>query len=343
MSQDAKVLVVDDSAAMRALFCDILDEAKNVTVVGAAASADEARDAIKELKPNVLTLDVEMPGTSGLEFLEEIMKTAPMPVVMLSGLTQAGADASVKAFELGAVECFGKPLRSTPEQFAKTVSKLGKIVHAAANSNVRSPRKSEPKAAAEAPFAWNGHLLVFSASMGGIDALGEIAANMPKDGPPTLIVLQGEADLVIASIRALDSTGHGRVVEAADGAALEPGTIHVAFRPERHVIVEAGSPAKLRLVDKEPVNGSRPSADLLAASLGRAQVPVVAAVLTGLGVDGAKGLSMLAGVGAKVLVEDPASALVSELPRAAIAQCASAKVLPLDKLVETAVGFCNQA
>jgi len=343
MPHDAKVLVVDDSAAMRALFCDILDEAKNVTVVGAAASADEARAAILQLKPNVLTLDVEMPGTSGLEFLEEIMSTSPMPVVMLSGLTQAGADASVRAFELGAVECFGKPLRSTPEQFAKTVSKLGKIVLAAANSNVRTPRKAEAKVGAEAAFAWNGHLLVFSASMGGIDALNEIAAHMPKDGPPALLVLQGEADLVLASIRSLDKSANCHVVEAVDGALLEPGTLHVAFRPERHAIVEAGSPARLRLIDKEPVNGSRPSADLLCASLGRAQVPVVAAVLTGLGVDGAKGLSILHSAGAKVLVEDPGTALVSETPRAAIAQCEAAQVLPLTELVAAAVGLCNQA
>jgi len=134
---DARVLVVDDSAAMRALFADILEQSKNVKVVGTAASAADARDQIAELKPNVVTLDVEMPGMSGIEFLEEIMTTNPIPVVMLSSLTQAGTETSLKAFELGAVECFPKPLKATPEQFNKTVGKLGKIVLAAANSNVR--------------------------------------------------------------------------------------------------------------------------------------------------------------------------------------------------------------
>ena len=123
---DARVLVVDDSAAMRALFADILDQTKGVTVVGTARDAADARDQLDELRPNVLTLDVEMPGMSGIEFLEEIMATRPMPVVMLSSLTQSGAETSLKAFELGAVDCFPKPLKATPEQFSKTVGKLGK-------------------------------------------------------------------------------------------------------------------------------------------------------------------------------------------------------------------------
>ncbi len=159
---EARVLVVDDSAAMRALFSDILDDVRDVRVVGTAASAAEAREKIESLKPNVLTLDVEMPGMSGIEFLEEIMESRPMPVVMLSGLTQSGTEVSLKAYELGAVECFPKPLKATPDQFAKTVGKLGKIVLAAANSNLRS--KPRAKAVSEAaPFKWNGHIAAFSA------------------------------------------------------------------------------------------------------------------------------------------------------------------------------------
>ena len=131
---EARVLVVDDSAAMRALFSDLLEQTRNVRVVGTAASAAEARDQIAGLRPNVLTLDVEMPGMSGIEFLAEVIDEAPMPVVMLSSLTQSGTETSLRAYELGAVECFPKPLKATPEQFAKTVGKLGKIVLAAANS-----------------------------------------------------------------------------------------------------------------------------------------------------------------------------------------------------------------
>lgn len=130
---DARVLVVDDSAAMRALFTDILEQSRNVRVVGVAASAAEARDQLDDLKPNVLTLDVEMPGMSGIDFLKEIMAERPMPVVMLSSLTQSGNEVSLKAYELGAVECFPKPLKATPEQFAKAVGKLAETVIAICN------------------------------------------------------------------------------------------------------------------------------------------------------------------------------------------------------------------
>ena len=145
-----RVLIVDDSATMRALFSAVLDQAKDVRVVGAAANAAEAREQIAELKPNVVTLDVEMPGMSGIEFLEEIMANNPLPVVMLSSLTQSGTETSLKAYDLGAVECFPKPLKATPEQFAKTVGKLGKIVLAAANSNVRDRPRHREVAASEA-------------------------------------------------------------------------------------------------------------------------------------------------------------------------------------------------
>ncbi|HMP56320.1 MAG TPA: response regulator, partial [Novosphingobium sp.] len=162
---EAKVLVVDDSAAMRALFSDVLEQSRNVRVIGTAANAAEAREQIAALKPNVLTLDVEMPGMSGIEFLEEIMSSQPMPVVMLSSLTQAGTETSLKAYDLGAVECFPKPLKATPEQFAKTVGKLGKIVLAAANSNVRERTGHHHRAAASGNFEWNGHVAAISASM----------------------------------------------------------------------------------------------------------------------------------------------------------------------------------
>ena len=109
---DARVLVVDDSAAMRALFCDVLEQTRQIEVVGTAANAAEAREQIAQLRPNVVTLDVEMPGMSGIEFLEEIMSTRPLPVVMLSSLTQRGTETSLRAYELGAVECFPKPLKA---------------------------------------------------------------------------------------------------------------------------------------------------------------------------------------------------------------------------------------
>lgn len=344
---EARVLVVDDSAAMRALFSDLLDQSKNVVVVGTAASADEARKQIAELKPNVLTLDVEMPGMSGIDFLKEIMEDKPMPVVMLSSLTQAGTDTSLKAYELGAVECFPKPLKATPEQFAKTVGKLGKIVLAAANSNVKDAssrkRAAEVKlaAAAEVQFDWNGHVVALSATMGGIDALGELLSSWPAHCPPTVISLGLEPMVVDAFINRMAGQLPCAVKAATDGAALAAGTVYIAADPAHHALIEAGQPPKVRLVARDPVDGARPSATLLFGTMARAGVPAVGAVLTGMGEDGAKGLKLLRDSGAATFAQDPATATVGEAPAAAIAAGAVQTQLPIESLAAAILAKCS--
>jgi two-component system chemotaxis response regulator CheB len=337
---EARVLVVDDSAAMRALFSDILDEAKNVRVVGVAASAGAARDQIAELKPNVITLDVEMPGMSGIEFLAEIMETNPLPVVMLSSLTQAGTETSLKAYELGAVECFPKPLRATPEQFAKTVGKLGKIVLAAANSNVNDRKARAEHKQSDVPFEWNGRIAAFSASMGGIDALTTILSQFPQNCPPTLVCLQAEPMVVDTFIKRLDTDLKCNVRAAKDGATLTPGTIHIAADPDRHVVVEPGQPAKLRLMERDPVDGARPSANLLFGSIARSAVPAVGTVLTGMGSDGARGLKLMRDAGQDTLVQDRATAMVAETPTAAIELGAAAREVGLGDLGTAVLAAC---
>jgi two-component system chemotaxis response regulator CheB len=326
---------------MRALFSDILDQAKNVTVVGTARDASDARQQIAELKPNVITLDVEMPGMSGIEFLEEIMTNEPLPVVMLSSLTQAGTETSLRAFELGAVECFPKPLKATPEQFAKSVGKLGKIVLAAANSNVRDRKpRTEAKAASEAPFEWNGHLAAISASMGGIDALTTMLAQFPGNCPPTVVCLQAEPMLVETFIKRLDEMLKCHVRAAKDGASLAQGTIHIAADPEHHVVVEPGQPPRLRLMARDPVDGARPSANLLFGSIARGAIPSVGAVLTGMGSDGARGLRLLRETGSETFVQDRKTALVSEAPEAVIALDAASREVPLAELGSAVLGRC---
>lgn len=347
---DARVLVVDDSAAMRALFCDVLEQTKNVRVVGTAANAAEARDQIAELMPNVITLDVEMPGMSGIEFLEEIMTTNPLPVVMLSSLTQSGTETSLKAFELGAVECFPKPLKATPEQFAKTVGKLGKIVLAAANSNVRDrPRHRGGKAegeggaeAASAPdYSPNGKIAAFSTSMGGVDALTEVLGRYPKNCPPTAIILQTEPALAEMFIARADKDCACSVKAAVDGAELVAGTVHIAFDPNKHVIVEPGIPAKLRMVERDPVEGFRPSATLLFGSLSRAGMATIGAVLTGMGEDGAKGLRLLQAAGFRTLAQDRTTATVPQAPAAAVEAGAVDAELTLEALAADILANCG--
>jgi two-component system chemotaxis response regulator CheB len=338
---DARVLVVDDSAAMRALFSDILEQSRQVRVVGTAASAAEAREQIERLQPNVLTLDVEMPGTSGIEFLAEIMESAPMPVVMLSSLTQTGTETSLKAYELGAVECFPKPLKATPDQFAKTVGKLGKIVLAAANSNVRDRPKHRPAAAATSSFAWNGRIVGLSASLGGIDALTDVLAHWPANGPATVIVLNTEPSVAEAFVARLDKTLKCSVKLAAGGALLEQGTVHVATDPARHVVVEAGDPPVLRLLDRDPIDGVRPSADLLYGTIARAGISATGAVLTGMGSDGAKGLKLMRDSGCPTFAQECATATVSQAPAAAVTAGAAEAELPLDKLSAAVLAACS--
>ena len=340
---EARVLVVDDSAAMRALFCDILEQTRNVTVVGTAASADDARDQIAELKPNVVTLDVEMPGMSGIEFLEEIMSSNPLPVVMLSGLTQSGTETSLKAYELGAVECFPKPLRATPEQFNKNVSKLGKIVLAAANSNVRDRPRHRAASASEAHFAWNGHIVALSTSMGGIDALTAMLSHWPANCPPTVITLQAEPALVDTFISRLEGELKCSIRAAKDGAQLTQGIVHIAADPGKHVVLEPGQPPRLRLIEREAIDGVRPSANLLYGTIARAGIPAVGAVLTGMGEDGAKGLKLMRDAGCHTFAQDRASATVAEAPAAAIALEAAQQELAIDAMIDAILGHCSSS
>lgn len=303
---DVRVLVVDDSAAMRALFCDLLDNAKGVTVCGTARNADDARDQIAEVKPDVLTLDVEMPGMSGMEFLEEIMETKPMPVIMLSSITQEGTGTAARAMELGAVHCFPKPLHSSGEEFNATVAKLGGIVIAAATGELQPGGGGDAGGGAGGGFEPDGSIVVLSASAAGFDSLKGVLAAYPSNCPPTLVVLDGDPAGIKSAMEAMRSSVACKIEDAIDGMALKPGTAYLAYDPARHIVVEAGDEPRIRQVDRDPVGGFRPSADLLLGSLARTGLPAVGGMLVGNGADGAKGMQILAQSSGKVFVQKPA-------------------------------------
>ncbi|MGB3469579.1 MAG: response regulator, partial [Erythrobacter sp.] len=194
-----KVLVVDDSAAMRALFCDILDNATGVTVCGVAANADEARARIAELKPDVLTLDVEMPGKSGMDFLAELMAERPMPVIMLSSLTQAGTGAAKRALELGAVHCFPKRLHSSREEFDATVAKLGGIVLKAARGEL-APGGEDQSDGPAREYEPGDKVIAIALGKAGLEPAKQLLASYPANCPPTVLVVDAEADHVERAI-----------------------------------------------------------------------------------------------------------------------------------------------
>lgn len=304
---NVKVMVVDDSAAMRALFCDILDNAKGVTVCGTAKNADDARAQLDTLKPDVLTLDVEMPGMSGMEFLEEVMANRPMPVIMLSSITQAGTGTARRALELGAVHCFPKPLHTSREEFDATVRQLGDIVIKAASGELKPGGESgDAGAGGEARYRSDGRIVVLACGAAGIESARQVLAAYDAGCPPTIVVFDAEPAAVENAVRAMRHSLPCQLGDAVDGVSLEPGKVWLAHDPTRHVIVEAGEPPRLRLVERDPVNGCRPSADLLFGSIARAGLPALGGLLTGSGTDGVRGLAILADAGGKVFVQRPA-------------------------------------
>jgi two-component system chemotaxis response regulator CheB len=328
-----KVLVVDDSITMRALFTNALESDKNIVVVGAADGAEDARGMIKSLRPDVITLDIEMPGMNGIEFLKEIMSTEPLPVVMLSTLTQKGAEVSLMALELGAVDCFPKPTRTSMDEFEAISGKLRKIVLTAAKSNLEARVKPAAKPAADAnqpkPYRWDGSLVAIVGGMGAIEAAQEMLATYPANCPPTILLLDVDEGLGIPFASRLAKTVAPEVKVAADGAELLPGTIYVAADPSRHVVVDRWPNGAMRFLDRDPVNGHRPSADLLFASVAKtAGAKATAVILSGGGQDGAAGLGAIASVKGLPLTQDSATALVSERIKAALTKVPAAKAAP---------------
>jgi two-component system chemotaxis response regulator CheB len=292
-----KVLVVDDSLTMRALISGALERIPNVEVVGMADGAAEAREMVARLKPHVMTLDVEMPGMSGIEYLAEIMAENPMPVIMFSTRTTEGAAESIEALRLGAVDCFPKPRVAVPAELDVIIAKLGKRIKSATAAEMRPARKPSAAAAAAAtrqPIDWNGRLVVMGADASATAALFDILTAFPENCPPTLVVQHLGPGLVETMAAQLDAAVAPKVVVATNGMAIEQGHIYFAPQGEQHLAVDAWPAGKLRLLARDPVAGERPSATLLFAAAARAAGAAAVGVLLATGSeDGAVGLKAL--------------------------------------------------
>ena len=295
---DVKVLVVDDSLTMRVLISGALERIKGVTVVGAADGAAEARKMVEQYRPQVMTLDVEMPGMSGLEYLAEIMEERPMPVIMFSTKTAAGAADSIEALRLGAIDCFPKPKVAVQAELDEIIGKLGKRIKAARNADLKKTSAAKSKKGSPAtPIDWNGRLLAIGADAANTQSMFDLFATFPANCPPTLVVQQMSPGLLTPRIEQLKEQIAPKVVEATDGMKVEQGTIYFAPQGENHMVVDTWPNGSLRLLAREPVAGERPSISLLFASVAKA------AGSNGLGVllalddeDGSAGLrAMLAG------------------------------------------------
>jgi two-component system chemotaxis response regulator CheB len=328
---------------MRGLIAATLGRDSGIQVVGQAADPLEARQAIKTLDPDVVTLDVEMPNMNGLDFLEKIMRLRPTRVIMVSSLTERGATASIKALEIGAFDCVTKPSVKDPRAFDTLASKIKAIASAPLPS--REPiRAPAPVQRAAPPFTPDGRIVAIGSSTGGVEALLTVLSTFPENCPPTVIT-QHMPPVFTASFAArLDRMCKPRVSEAVDGAPLRAGHIYVAPGGLHHLEVVKTGGLQCRLTSADAVNGHRPSIDVLfnsvAQAVGQRSLGVI---LTGMGRDGAEGLLAMRRSGAETIGQDESTSLVYGMPRAAFEIGSVAKQLPLHRIGAQILSSTNQS
>lgn len=324
-----KVLVVDDSATMRAVIASCLRTDPGIEVVGEASDPFEARELIKQLAPDVITLDVEMPRMHGLDFLERLMRLRPMPVIMISTLTQASAEIAINALELGAFDCIGKP---TDGDYAKAFAGLPALVKVAARSNIRSGHEPAKAPVAAAPYQPGSRVVALGSSTGGLEALMNILTKFPANCPPTVITQHIPASFSGRFAARLNQNSAANVQEAYDDAPLLPGHIYLAPGGDRHLEIAPGVTPVCRLRSGELHSGHRPSVDVLFHSVSQLGDRAVAALLTGMGRDGAEGLAAIRKAGGRTICQDEASSVVFGMPRAAFEMGAAEQCLPLEDI-----------
>ncbi len=334
-----RVLVVDDSRAMRALIRATLERDPAIRVVGEAGDPYEAREAVKAVVPDVITLDVNMPRMDGLAFLERLMRLRPTPVVMVSTEVATGAATTLAALALGAFDCVCKPTGALG--LADPFPDLALRVRAAAGAPVAA-LGARVRGTAPAAFRPNGRVVGIGASTGGIDALLTVLSAFPRDCPPTLVTQHMPASFTAILAERLDAHCAAEVREAWSGAPLEPGRVYLA-PGGAHLEIAGRQRLVCRLGTSEPVSGHRPSADVMFEAMARLGPGAVGVILTGMGRDGAAGLLRMREAGAATLGQDPATSLVYGMPRTAHEIGAVERQLGLPAIAGAVLALCAAA
>ncbi len=360
MAKKIRVLIVDDSALVRQILMEIMKRTSDIEVVGTASDPFLARERIKELNPDVLTLDVEMPRMDGLTFLSNLMRLRPMPVVMVSSLTERGAETTFKALELGAVDFVSKPkvdVAGTLEDFGQEI--LSKIRMAAgarvvARSGGVSPVPPKHSADAILPASVGAagkkmlrttdRIIAVGSSTGGTEAIREFLMGMPADSPAIVIAQHIPAAFSAPFTRRMDSLCAMSVCEPHDGQYIMPGHVYIA-PGGKHLLVERdGARYLCRLNDGPPVNRHCPSVDVLFRSVAQKVGPnAVGVILTGMGDDGARGLKEMRDAGAPTIAQDEATSVVWGMPGAAVKLGAVGEILPLNKVADAVMRLAESA
>lgn len=341
MASKIKVLVIDDSAVIRAVLTEILNGAGDIEVVGSAADPIFAKSKITSLVPDVITLDVEMPRMDGLTFLEELMHTNPLPVVMVSSLTQKACDTTLRALELGAVDYVSKPAIDISDGIAALANEIVTKVRVAAKARIRKASLPLPPAPAgklavrasaldTSCMATTDKLIAIGASTGGTQAITEVIMALPEAVPGIVIVQHMPPMFTKSFARRLNDMARVTVKEAQHGDRILRGTVYIAPGGRHMAINRSGAMYHIELSDGPAVNFVKPAVDVLFRSVAKyAGKNAVGVILTGMGDDGARGLKEMREHGATTFAQDEASCVVFGMPKKAIDMGAAGRVVPL--------------
>ena len=341
------ILIVDDSAFIRQMLVEMLSDDPEIKVVGTACDPFDAREKIKQLNPDVLTLDVEMPKMDGITFLERIMGLRPMPVIMISTLTGQGTDVAIRALQIGAVECIGKPIENTPEALQSFSNELCLTIKkaAATKANISRVRSSKPvkliNKAARQLSVKAPKLIAIGASTGGVETLTEIIPYLPANCPPIVITQHMPPVFTASFAKRLSTLCQFPIYEATEGMVLKNGMACIAAGGTQLKVIRKASGLVCKVTDDAPVNNHKPSVDVTFDSVVDAVGEnTLAIILTGMGKDGAEGLLRLRQAGAHTIGQNEATSIVYGMPQAAYKIGAVSEVLPLPAIADAIIKRC---
>lgn len=335
-----KVLVVDDSALVRSLLSEIIRKTPGFTLVGAAPDAFVARDMVKEFSPDVITLDIEMPRMDGLSFLEKLMTARPTPVVMISTLTEAGADATMQALELGAVDFVPKPKLGIAEGLREYSELIIEKLEAAARVKVRALKKSAAREASKpgekvstGRLQSTEKIIAIGASTGGTEAIKEVLLQLPAAVPGIVMTQHMPAGFTRTFAERLNKLTKLHVTEAKGGERILPGHAYLAPGGFHLLVVRSGADYVIKLSDAEPVHRHRPAVDVMMESVAAAGGKnVLGILLTGMGKDGARGMLDIRNHGGYTFAQDEESCVVYGMPKEAVNTGGVDKIVELSEM-----------
>lgn len=344
-----RVLVVDDSALVRSILSDMLARDPAIEVVGTASDAHIAREKIKKLNPDVLTLDVEMPKMDGLTFLHNLMRLRPMPVVMVSSMTGRGAEVTLDALAMGAVDFLSKPRIDVAAKLPEYCDELIAKIKAAAQASVRAldpqraaavmPKNMNPAATDTLPSArkmrTTDRIIAIGASTGGTEAIKRVLCGLPADTPGILITQHIPKAFSASFAKRMNDCCLMTVTEAEDGQQVLAGHAYIAPGDRHLFLIRDGARYVCRLDDGAPVNRHKPSIDVLFNSVAKsAGENAIGVILTGMGRDGAKGLKQMRAAGSRTVAQDEATSVVWGMPGEAVSIGAAEEVVPIEEMAD---------